>query len=452
MNVMPPLGVLLDSFVERERLIAYAAQEFRDLESLLFLVLARDWKRRWTSSAAVSPPMARRPGAVSPMQLRRSPSPPPPSPSSPLVAAAQAIYDEYLGPEAQHAIVLRTDEFDKLARKVGRKLSGKAGSSFSLKRKPAVGPDLFDAVCGPVAAMLERGLLVDYLPVWSREQRLDHARRTLVAQIDFDLDKPPPLEDLLANPTSREQLRVFAVSLMSEEAIDFYHDVHTIWIPAAPTERLAIGRRLVASYIALDAPRSLNLGHEERQSLVSAYAAGEAMPFAVVLEAVERQMKQNLYYPFIAHLVAERDQQRRLERMVQAEREAMGERPAVPPPKSVAQVLADPIQTQEFMSYAGRMYNQERVVFFVLVSEFHAETKEDARVSMGVAHCLLGIRSRNHLSAASHGLQNISRFCCRGGSAPGVAGWPAPPHAMRKLGAARGQPSRPAARGTFDIL
>jgi hypothetical protein len=98
--------------------------------------------------------------------------------------------------------------------------------------------------------------------------------------------------------------------------------------------------------------------------------------FEGCIYAVVFQMQQNLYFQFLSHLRAIQKELQSREKLASLQRAlALPAAAAAPPeavfvPPSFEEVMADPIQLHELLSFAGRMYSQERVVFYVLIQDF----------------------------------------------------------------------------------
>jgi hypothetical protein len=97
-------------------------------------------------------------------------------------------------------------------------------------------------------------------------------------------------------------------------------------------------------------------------------------------------MQQNLYFQFLSHLkaikkdLAAQDELARLRTRLSVEMEAVPEQDLVFRPPSFKDVLDDPIRLLELVSFAGQVYSQERLVFYILIEEFKNAEKMDVRL------------------------------------------------------------------------
>ncbi len=244
---------------------------------------------------------------------------------------------------------------------------------------------------------LERSLAVyrEYESTWVKDHKVDVARRQLINDIDFDLESPPPLSDLLASDKGARLLRVFAESIFCEEIVSFYCEAKAWREAGCGWEG---GKRLCDKYVPDDAVMCLNLEHDVRELVVRTFkqdatappATVDATVFDACIYTVTQQMQQNLYYQFILHLRAIRKEQQSRDKLASLQRAISAKSMAANAPElsfvapSFDDTMSDPIQLQELLCFAGRMYSQERVVFFVLVQEFRVAASEALREDMAL--------------------------------------------------------------------
>jgi hypothetical protein len=291
-----------------------------------------------------------------------------------LLVCFSDLSQEYMADGAPHAVKL-----PNATRKAVERV---------LKKASKVDKTVFD---GPWREV-ERGLTVyrEYESRWLKERKVDTARRQLIGEIEFDLANPPGLTELLQSDKCARQLRVFAESIFCEEIVLFYTETMAWRKNGCDFEQ---GRRLCDTYVANSAVMCLNLEHEVRENVVLAFGGGATQVhpevFAECLYAVTHQMQQNLYFQFIAHLRAiKKDLQSRqkLESLQRALKQPASADAApldtVYVAPSFEEVTNDPILLHELLSFAGRMYSQERVVFYVLIQDFKTQTVAEVRAKM----------------------------------------------------------------------
>ena len=268
---------------------------------------------------------------------------------------------EYLGERAPHPIREPIEGRKALEKKLKGKKVGKL-------------------VFRPVFEELEKSLEVlrNYEPHWKKEHSAERARRALLEQINFDLNNPPPLQEFLTSAEQTNQLRCFATTIFCEEIVLFYQD----WsrFEAEPTFKL--GKELCERYMHDESDLMLNLEFETRHRVVSYFqkTPNEELNVAIfetTRNEVVQQIAQNLYGPFIAHLRAiskDLAAQGELQEFHARKGSDSALKESIPQFENICfiDVISDPIQLLELVSFAGRMYSQERLVFYILVEDFRA--------------------------------------------------------------------------------
>ncbi len=354
----PPLRQLLADERERSNFVAFASESYAQGD-VLFLCAIHDFGAATHNAAEMARAIFDGGRSKRPWFL---------------FGADLLCSQEYLADGAPHAVGVTSATRKAVER--GIKKTGKTDKS------------LFDAAWKEV----ERALTVyrEYEPRWIKERKIDTARRQLIGEIDFDLAAPPPLLELLASDKCARQLRVFAESIFCEEIVLFYTEAMAWKKSGCDLEQ---GRRLCDTYVSTSAVMCLNLEHDAREAVVNAFASGATSVdpdvFADCLYAVTHQMQQNLYFQFVAHLRAIRKDLQSREKLESLQRAlAQPSGGGAPPPDTVfvpptfEEVVSDPILLHDLLSFAGRMYSQERVVFYVLIQDFKVQTVQKVRTQM----------------------------------------------------------------------
>lgn len=345
----PPLLELLESQQERDKLIAFASTLYIH-QDVLF----------WSEVE----------------QFRHT------SDGKGRLAHGKHIVIQYVDPLAPHPVHISEETQDKLLKQWARKAGG-----------VVLAKNFFEVAKKEVEEFINVRLYPQYAGFWRDEQKLAGARNRLALSVTFDLDNPPPLEELLRIEATREQLTDFAVSVYSEENVLFWEAVSCRYVPETRTEeRAVILKDVFDTFVAKGCRMGINVAGGLRSSLLAAYdtlcaANPDGMPrggtddfFDGCIRELLSIMSMEIYPKFLRHVRAAR-------REMALNKELAEETNSSEEELTLTEVLHDPIQYESLLIFAARLYSQERIVFWKLAEDFR--TTNDSRKRRELATAII---------------------------------------------------------------